>query len=74
MDMHRIIFRQIISGLAYCHEEGVCNRDIKLENTLLKLDDSQHAALPVPKICDFGFSKHVDDSAAKTRAGSVRCE
>ncbi len=32
--------------------QGVANRDIKLENTLL--DDSER---PLLKICDFGYSK-----------------
>ena len=34
------------------HAQGVVNRDIKLENTLL--DSSPR---PLVKICDFGYSK-----------------
>jgi serine/threonine protein kinase len=34
------------------HHQGVVNRDIKLENTLL--DSSPR---PLVKICDFGYSK-----------------
>ncbi len=32
--------------------QGVANRDIKLENTLL-----EGTARPIIKICDFGYSK-----------------
>ena len=35
-----------------CSPQGVVNRDIKLENTLL--DSSPR---PLVKICDFGYSK-----------------
>ena len=48
------IFRQIISGLAYCHRFNICHRDIKPENILLdsnlnvKLVDFGMAALQPP--------------------------
>jgi serine/threonine protein kinase len=32
--------------------QGVVNRDIKLENTLL-----DHSPRPLVKLCDFGYSK-----------------
>lgn len=38
--------------LAVCAVQGVCHRDLKLENTLL---DGRPA--PRLKICDFGYSK-----------------
>ena len=42
------------------------NRDIKLENTLL--DQSRR---PLIKICDFGYSKHLQkDSVPKSRVGT----
>jgi len=53
--------------LEFCHELGIANRDIKLENLLL--DD----ALPLPhvKICDFGYSKNeYVDSRPKTVSGT----
>ena len=43
------LFRQIISGIAYCHERNITHRDIKLENLLL--DEFNNI-----KIIDFGFS------------------
>lgn len=53
-------------GLDYCHRMGVANRDIKLENTLL--DGSRPR--PLVKLCDFGYSKHIDDSRPKTKVGT----
>ena len=53
-------------GLDYCHRMGVANRDIKLENTLL--DGSKPR--PLVKLCDFGYSKHIDGSRPKTKVGT----
>jgi len=43
-------FRQILSGLSYCHRFGICHRDLKPENLLL---DKEHNAI---KIADFGMA------------------
>lgn len=43
------IFRQLINGMAYCHQKNVCHRDLKLENIIIDND------LNV-KIIDFGFA------------------
>jgi len=40
----REYFKQLVSGLAYCHNNGVCHRDLKPENLLL--DD--HGILKIP--------------------------
>ena len=65
-DMVRWFFQQLIIGLDYCHRMGVANRDIKLENTLLNGSD-----WPLLKICDFGYSKHVEkDSVPTTLVGT----
>lgn len=45
--------------------QGVCHRDLKLENTLL---DGSPA--PRVKICDFGYSKSVLDSQPKSTVGT----
>eukprot|EP00210_Caulerpa_lentillifera_P004255 g4059.t1 len=66
-DLARWMFQQIIFGVDYCHRRGVANRDIKLENVLLK----SGARRPLVKLCDFGYSKHEDwDSAPKSRVGT----
>ncbi|KAM0012704.1 putative protein kinase CAMK-OST1L family [Helianthus debilis subsp. tardiflorus] len=51
-DEARFYFRQLISGVSYCHSMQICHRDLKLENTLLH--ESSTTRL---KICDFGYSK-----------------
>ena len=45
----KIIFRNILKGINYCHKKGICHRDIKIDNILL--DENFN-----PKICDFGFA------------------
>jgi len=65
-DEARYFFQQLISGVEWCHREGVCHRDLKLENTLLD-------GMPSPrlKICDFGYSKSaVFDSQPKSTVGT----
>jgi len=46
------LFKQIVSGLRYCHQNLVLHRDIKLDNILL--DENRTV-----KICDFGVSRFV---------------
>ena len=45
---------------------GVANRDIKLENILLKAHETQ----PILKICDFGYSINENHSLPKTALGT----
>lgn len=52
----RWFFQQLIIALDYCHREGVVNRDIKLENTLLQ-PQQNHPNRPFLKLCDFGLAK-----------------
>lgn len=64
-DEARWFFQQLIMALAYSHEIGVVNRDIKLENTLLN-----NGKRPLLKICDFGYSKNDKDSLPKSKVGT----
>ncbi|MCJ1353584.1 MAG: hypothetical protein MMC33_003571 [Icmadophila ericetorum] len=43
------LFRQLISGLAYCHRFRICHRDLKPENILIDKDCNL-------KIADFGMA------------------
>lgn len=59
----RFYFRQLVEGVAFCHEKGVCHRDLKPENLLL--DDDHNL-----KISDFGLSALLDGSG-NTECGSM---
>lgn len=48
----KFVFKQILEGLAYIHQNGVVHRDIKLDNILL----DGHGNI---KIGDFGVSRQV---------------
>ena len=61
------IFQQIISGIEYCHNQGVCHRDLKPEN-ILYLNNSDNGQL---KIIDFGFSKHFKLNKLNSKVGSI---
>ncbi|XP_043948373.1 serine/threonine-protein kinase MARK2-like [Drosophila biarmipes] len=52
----RILFRQLVSAIQYCHSKSVVHRDLKAENLLL----DQHMNI---KIADFGFSNTFDPNA-----------
>lgn len=60
----RYYFQQLICGLQHLHREGVCHRDLKLENTIL----STSSGAPLVKICDFGYCKrrHYDTTPNTT--------
>lgn len=47
----RRYYQQFISGVRYCHSQGVVHRDLKAENLLLSKDNTL-------KICDFGLSRY----------------
>jgi protein brassinosteroid insensitive 2 len=51
-DLREYLF-QILRGLAYIHERGICHRDIKPHNILV--DPSAQRAL----LCDFGSAKRL---------------
>ncbi len=48
-----IIFKQLMSAVAYCHSQGICHRDLKPENILFLTKDENS---PI-KVIDFGLSK-----------------
>ena len=51
-----IIFKQIIIAISYCHNQGICHRDLKLENVLFLTSQEDS---PI-KIIDFGLSQCVE--------------
>lgn len=53
-DEARIVFKQIVKGVAYMHAKEYCHRDLKLTNILI-----DHNGLV--KIIDFGFASSAID-------------
>jgi len=55
----RLLFRDVVTGVAYCHGLGIVHRDLKFENCLLTAGLHRRVA----KVIDFGFSaiKRDDD-------------
>ncbi|CAE7832299.1 HSL1 [Symbiodinium sp. CCMP2592] len=58
----RLYYRQVVEGVAVCHERLVAHRDLKLENVLL--DKGREGV----KIIDFGFAAHVPSKETKLKA------
>ena len=50
-----IIFKQIMTAISYCHNQGICHRDLKMENILLLTKEKNS----IIKIIDFGLSKFI---------------
>lgn len=58
-------YQELISGIEYIHQSGICHRDLKPENLLLDYDKTL-------KIVDFGLSNMYEgeDDLLKTACGS----
>ncbi|KAF7098852.1 hypothetical protein CFC21_100559 [Triticum aestivum] len=67
-DEARVLFRQLVSGVSYCHSM-VCHRDLKLENILL---DGSCAGPPRLKICGPGVSKRQSQPGAPRASDQTR--
>ena len=60
------VFRQIVSGIAAAHAEGVIHRDLKPANVLIRKKDQ------VAKVTDFGIAKaEHDDGAGRVQTRGV---
>jgi serine/threonine protein kinase len=51
--------RQILTGMSYVHQQGVCHRDLKPENILMNKEGEV-------KICDFGSAKVLSGEGLNT--------
>ena len=60
VDKFRSFTFDILTGLAYLHENGIIHMDLKPANLLLDrlVDDLEY---PLVKLCDFGLSRRVSD-------------
>ena len=54
------IAKDIISGLEYLHSQNIIHRDLKPSNILL----FKQGEKLIPKICDFGIAKVMDNATA----------
>jgi calcium-dependent protein kinase len=63
------IARALITTIAYCHQNSVVHRDLKLENLLMS-DATKHAVL---KVTDFGLSTFLvsDTEVLRDHVGSA---
>ena len=55
----RYYFKQLCEAIGYMHQQGICHRDLKLENLLL----DEHFNL---KISDFGFCTNIQNKYGDT--------
>ncbi len=55
----RNYMKQILTGMAFVHKQGICHRDLKPENILISEEG-------VVKICDFGSAKILSASGMNT--------
>ncbi|TFK38828.1 CAMK/CAMKL/CHK1 protein kinase [Crucibulum laeve] len=66
-DVAHLYFNQLVAGMEYIHNQGVCHRDLKPENLLLD-------AAGALKISDFGLSAvYKLKESGKTRPLTERC-
>eukprot|EP01080_Neovahlkampfia_damariscottae_P006925 gene6925-11088_t len=60
---------EILEGLSYCHSKKIIHRDLKPENIfLVKKNDNEFSI----KIGDFGFSKNLETTIAKSLVGTIK--
>eukprot|EP01065_Artemidia_motanka_P046187 TRINITY_DN6942_c0_g5_i3.p1 TRINITY_DN6942_c0_g5~~TRINITY_DN6942_c0_g5_i3.p1 ORF type:complete len:332 (+),score=110.38 TRINITY_DN6942_c0_g5_i3:55-1050(+) len=65
----KVVIRQVLSALQFCHEQGITNRDVKPENILLRLSPS--GDIERVAIGDFGLGHQFDRSKPRDE-GTVR--
>lgn len=50
------IVKQILLAIKYCHDRGVCHRDLKLENIMI--EEEEVTLDPIVKVIDFGLADY----------------
>ena len=59
IDQIKLIAKQMLMGLDYCHKKNIVHRDLKPENVLLTDEGNV-------KLCDFGSSKCIEEKKGTT--------
>jgi len=49
------IVKQILLAIKYCHDRGICHRDLKLDNVMV--EDEKMSDDPMVKVIDFGLAE-----------------
>jgi serine/threonine protein kinase len=65
----KTVVREVATALQYLHENKLLHRDIKPENILLS-STYDSTGFPVVKVSDFGISKELNGTVARTFTGS----
>ncbi len=62
--------KQLLSGIRYLHEKGVCHRDIKPDNIMvLQNKEVTGRAKLMVKLCDFNVAKKYKEKTMMTKTG-----
>ncbi|XP_054423823.1 MAP/microtubule affinity-regulating kinase 4-like [Pteronotus mesoamericanus] len=60
----RAIFRQVVSAMQYCHQQGVVHRDLKPDNILIDGEGNI-------RVADFGFARVFTNYELSTYCGTI---
>ena len=64
------IFTNLNKAFKIMNEKNIVHRDLKLKNILIKYTNKEKTKF-IPKLCDFGFSKKIEEVSNNTRLGTV---
>ena len=65
------IFSNLNNAFKKMQEYEIVHRDLKIENIILKFTNKEKTKF-IPKICDFDFSKKIEDDLTNTICGSEK--
>ena len=63
------IFSGLNNSFKIMHDNKISHRDLKLENILIKYKSKEEKEF-IPKLCNFGFSKKIEEKSKNTQLGT----